>query len=431
MATFIRQLRCSFCVKPRGVLSQPVCVKQNGSMSQRCSSAASGHQQRVVWAWNEFDPLEEVIVGIADGSSVPPNEPGHLSKVWHMPQTVEDMGKMRPDDKVAKAAAELNDLVHILESRGIVVRRPTKMDNLPVQTPYFQSSMMNGWTCPRDTLLVVGHEIIEAPLCWRSRVYEKFAYREILSDYHTRDPHFLWSSGPHPAVPDALFRPGYHPKDLTMEERLRQMSRQEFVTVDGIEPVFDAADVIRCGRDIFVLHSHTCNRLGFEWIKRQVARNGIRAHLVTMPTVHNPSHIDASIMPLRPPVGQEKGVLLVAPPVADSKVVRFFASNGWEIMLCPEPDDWMGRDPNYKGKSSKWISLNILSLDRETVVVAEHDTSLIKALSQRGFHCVTVPFQNVIEFGGGIHCGTQDIRRRGQLEDYFPTLSTCTNPFEV
>jgi glycine amidinotransferase len=121
-------------------------------------------------------------------------------------------------------------------------------------------------------------------------------------------------------------------------------------------------------------------------------------------------------------MGADRGVLLVAPPVAESSVVGFFAENGWEILLAPEPDDWMSRDPEYRGKSSKWICVNVLPLDRETVVVAEHDTTLIEELERRDFRVVKIPFKNVIEFGGGLHCGTQDIRRRGEKEDYFPTL---------
>jgi glycine amidinotransferase len=395
---------------------------RGGTRSQACRRFSSAAGQRVVWAWNEFDPLEEVIVGIADGSAVPPNEPGHMSKVWHLPGTIADMGKMRPADKVQKAEAELDNFAAVLEARGIIVRRPAKTPNTAVTAPLWTSPVMNGWTCPRDTLLVVGNEIIEAPLCWRSRAYEKFAYRHILADYHARDPDFLWSSAPHPSIPDELFRPDYNEPGMTMERRLEQMARREFVTVDGVEPVFDAADAIRCGRDVFVLHSHTCNVLGFEWLKRHLALRGLRTHLVTMPTVHNPSHIDASIMPLRPPVGNERGVILVAPPVVDSPMVGLFGENNWDILRCPEPDDWMSRDPDYKGKSSKWIAINVLALDTETVVVAEHDESLIRALEERHFKCVPIPFKNVIEFGGGIHCGTQDVRRRGKCEDYFPTL---------
>ena len=78
------------------------------------------------------------------------------------------------------------------------------------------------------------------------------------------------------------------------------MRRREFVTHDWVEPTFDAADIIRCGRDVFVLHGQTCNLAGFDWIERQLRRRGLRAHLLHMPNILNPSHIDASILPLRP-----------------------------------------------------------------------------------------------------------------------------------
>jgi glycine amidinotransferase len=388
------------------------------------STASTGSQ--IVSAWTEFDPLEEVIVGIADGSTVPPDEPGHRSKVWHLGNTIADMNSPRCPKKVATASAELDNLAQVLEQRGIVVRRPTAVPNVPVVAPSFEMERMNGWSCPRDTLLVVGEEIFEAPLSWRSRVFEKFAYRDILSDYHARDPSFLWSSAPHPELKDSLFRVDYHPEDMTMDSRLQQMEQKEFVTTDGGEPVFDAADAIRVGKDVFVLHSQTCNVLGFEWLERQLRRRGVRSHLVHMPTVHNPSHIDASVLPLRPPCAStgEKGVVLVAPPVADCEMVHMFEKNNWEVLLCPEPDVDPVADPTYKGKSGKWISLNILSLDHNTVVVADHDVSLIRALEAKGFECVTVPFQNVIEFGGGLHCCTLDVRRSGDAcVDYFPSFS--------
>ena len=68
---------------------------------------------------------------------------------------------------------------------------------------------MNGWTCPRDVITVVGEEIIEAPTPWRSRNFEIFAYRELLMDYFERDPDMVWSAAPFPALRDELFRAGY------------------------------------------------------------------------------------------------------------------------------------------------------------------------------------------------------------------------------
>ena len=59
---------------------------------------------------------------------------------------------------------------------------------MPFQTPNFASAAMNGWSCPRDVLTVVGPEIIEAATPWRSRNFEVHAYRDILMDYFTSDP---------------------------------------------------------------------------------------------------------------------------------------------------------------------------------------------------------------------------------------------------
>ena len=67
--------------------------------------------------------------------------------------------------------------------------------------------------------------------------------------------------------------------------------------------------------------------------------------------------------------------------------------------------------------------MNVLSLDEKTVFVMEHDTPIINQLEGLGFDVITVPFKNVVEFGGGLHCATQDICRDGKCESYFPKLS--------
>ena len=111
-----------------------------------------------------------------------------------------------------------------------------------------------------------------------------------------------------------MFRDGYA---STAHKRAQQCLEREFVTHDWVQPSFDAADIIRCGEDVFVLHGNTCNLAGFEWIKRTLARRGIRAHLVHHPTILNPNHIDATIMPLRP------GLLLAASSVINDYQVMF------------------------------------------------------------------------------------------------------------
>ena len=61
----------------------------------------------------------------------------------------------------------------------------------------------------------------------------------------------------------------------------------------------------------------------------------------------------------------QPGLLLAAPNVIDD--VKVFSDNGWEVVPCVESDDWMGRDPNYVGKSGKWIAMNVLPLSPDKV----------------------------------------------------------------
>eukprot|EP00656_Telonema_subtile_P053634 TRINITY_DN781_c0_g1_i11.p1 TRINITY_DN781_c0_g1~~TRINITY_DN781_c0_g1_i11.p1 ORF type:complete len:249 (-),score=35.42 TRINITY_DN781_c0_g1_i11:658-1404(-) len=123
----------------------------------------------------------------------------------------------------------------------------------------FESQTSNGASCPRDVITVVGNELIEAATPWRSRNFEIFQYRELLMEYYRRDPEMIWSAVPFPSLRDATFREGY---EHTAGQRAEQMQKKEFVTHDWVEPTFDAADIIRCGKDVFVLHGHTCNLAG-------------------------------------------------------------------------------------------------------------------------------------------------------------------------
>jgi len=56
---------------------------------------------------------------------------------------------------------------------------------------------------PRDILLVVGDEIIEAPMAWRSRFFEYRAYRPLLKEYFKGGA--KWTTAPKPLMCDALY----------------------------------------------------------------------------------------------------------------------------------------------------------------------------------------------------------------------------------
>lgn len=84
------------------------------------------------------------------------------------------------------AAKELDGFARILEAEGVKVRRP---DILPgdfaqeYQTPDFKCRSGLYAAMPRDVLIVVGNEIIEAPMAWRSRYFEFRPYRKLIKEY--------------------------------------------------------------------------------------------------------------------------------------------------------------------------------------------------------------------------------------------------------
>ena len=56
---------------------------------------------------------------------------------------------------------------------------------------------------PRDILMVIGDEIIEAPMAWRSRFFEYQAYRKIVKEYFRRGAH--WTTAPKSQMSDELY----------------------------------------------------------------------------------------------------------------------------------------------------------------------------------------------------------------------------------
>ena len=56
---------------------------------------------------------------------------------------------------------------------------------------------------PRDILMVIGDEIIEAPMAWRSRFFEYRAYRNIIKKYFSQGAN--WVTPPKPQMSDELY----------------------------------------------------------------------------------------------------------------------------------------------------------------------------------------------------------------------------------
>lgn len=351
----------------------------------------------VVNSFNEWDLLEEVIVGNIDGASVPSWD---ICLKATMPKDQRDFyqrfgGKPFPSEQVERAARELEAFVHILESEGVIVHQPDKLDhNKSYSTPQWQSPGGLYAVMPRDVILVIGNEIIEAPMAWRSRYFEINAYRPLIQDYFRKGA--KWTAAPKPQLDDQLYN--YNYKEPPGDQLTGYV-------ITEWEPTFDAADFIRCGRDIFYQKSHVTNEFGIEWLKSHLGDQFV-LHEIQVNDPH-PMHIDATFMPLAP------GKLLLNRDRI-KKIPEMFKT--WDVFYAPQP---CLADNHTLYMTSKWVNMNVLMLDHERVMVEKGEESMIKLLKNKGFKPIPCDFTHFNTFGGSFHCATLDIRRKGELQSYF------------
>lgn len=130
--------------------------------------------------------IQEVIVGRAEGACVPAFtiEVKANTNKTNWPFYQEFGGHPFPSDHIAKAISEIEEFCHVLNGEGVTVRRPEIVDfSHDYKTPDFEAQCGFYAAMPRDILMVIGNEIIEAPMSWRSRFFEYRAYRPLIKEY--------------------------------------------------------------------------------------------------------------------------------------------------------------------------------------------------------------------------------------------------------
>ncbi len=364
---------------------------------------------KIVNSWNDWDPLKHVIVGRCDNGMIPPEEPASSEKV-PVDSDMRGMWGLRPLETVEKGNAALERLVKILEDRGVKVDRPTPLQwNQKIGTPDFTNDSMMGCMPPRDVLLTIGNEIMAAAQSFRSRYFEYLAYWPLMEKYFEEDPDFIWTQAPRPRLTDKSYKHNYYDESISIEERLVRTANKDFVTTE-VEPMWDAADWMRMGKDIFVQHGLTTNRAAMDWMQRY--HPDLRIHAVNFPGDPYPIHIDATFVPLRP------GLIInnpVRPLPEEQRAI--FEANDWQIVEAAKPAH---DEPPALCYSSVWLSMNCLVLDPKTVIVEASEVYQMEQMDQLGMNVIPCDLRDAYPFGGGLHCSTADVYREGGCEDYFP-----------
>lgn len=370
-------------------MSEP---SRSGSDLDERPYARSDQPASPVHSWDEFTRLREVVIGHATGAKLPdPKDPSAWLNLY--PEldrsTVDRLPQAGLTQRVIEETEEdLGTLCRELERAGVSVRRTIPSDQERVfGTPDWQSSGMYAY-CPRDVALILGETAIETPSPTRARYFEVFSLSALFQEYLEAGAN--WIAAPKSRLGDDLYA-----------------TKHGHVGLTNVEVAFEAANVLRLGRDLIYQVSSSGNELGLTWL-RQIARliGDLRVHPIR--GVYDYTHIDSTIAPLRP------GLVLLNPArLSETQVPEFFS--GWDVLWCPPPPE-TGSDIDLL--SSPWISMNLLMVDTDLAVADAGHPELVRMLERAGISTIPLRLRHARALGGGFHCVSLDIRRDGGLEDY-------------
>jgi scyllo-inosamine-4-phosphate amidinotransferase 1 len=300
---------------------------------------------------NEWDPLKEIIVGSASNANWPNRDPvfSQEGKKTTWTQTPVPSGPV-PQFVVDEANRELDILSETLLRHGVTVQRPTPMDFVELDGMYNY--------CPRDRLIVWNDTVVDCNMMYPCRNQEIKNYIKLLADA----------------------------KNILTMPRNKDM-------------VLDAANICRLGDTWLFLESTSGNHAAYEWLCAKFPEVNIE-----LCNFYAGVHIDSTIVPVR-----EGTVLLNASRVNPDNCPRVF--DHWEKIWIT--DEMIVPQTFYQYPyASKWIAMNMLSLDPETVILDAAQTELITLLRKNGIDSIPLTLSHSRTLGGGFHCVTLDIWRQ-------------------
>ena len=331
---------------------------------------------------NDWDSLEEIIVGRADFAHIPPVD-SSMKNFMFANLSNEEIKKhvgSYNQDLLKEANEDLDILSEVLEYCGVVVHRPERTQHHQrIQTPKW---ITTGWHnyCPRDIFLILGNNIIEVPSVMRSRVFETWSYNTIL--HKAFEDGARWFSAPKQIIKDESF----------------DFSDLSKPTLMNNEILFDAPNVIRINKDLIFQISNSGNEKGAEWLERMFPEYKIHIEH----DAYSGAHFDSTIIPLR-----EGLVLLNGLRCNQDNYPKFF--DDWERIFFT---DIISTNSEDSGISSDSIGLNLLNINPNLVIVDENQKPLIKILEQYKIDSIPLSMKHARTLGGGFHCVTLDLKRK-------------------
>ena len=363
----------------------------------------------IVNSHNEWDQLEEVIVGDGFPTTLPLLD--YSFKLFFHENLGLDRGYQHGDEfintrHVEEHSEDIEKFCTLLTSLGVKVRRPKTPDRLhQTKTPIWESTNHPALNV-RDMAMVVGNTIIESPPTCRYRYFENQFLSHLFLDYFKQGS--KWIQAPKPLMTDNSFDLSWIDEDTgrLCYENMKDIKGHYMDA--GHEIMFDAANCVRMGKHILMNTVNKNQHLGADWLQSVLGSD----YQIWRTDIAD-SHIDSSFLPLKP------GVAIVTKPYVKSRLPA--ALHKWDLIHIPMRDRPQ-HDLEKQGikLASPRIELNVLSISPELIIChPEYEAELNKALKKYNITAIGSPFRHCELFSGAHHCTTLDVKRKSTLENYF------------
>lgn len=348
-------------------------------------------------AWSEFQPLKKVVLG----APFPAN-----TFDWHKDEETRTV----MNQILRETEEDIEELVKILESRGVEVVRPKNIFTITgkeqIKLPWMECSFPNHPLMPRDTLMPYGHTIFECFTGSDNRYFENLAYADHVAEWFKQGADWV-------SMPGCMVETGKKYDHFVENNRV----------------LYHAANMIKCGNTVLFSQTYEGDNkrgkgteLGKEWMQREISLRYPGTRFLDIPVG---GHIDGKIALLKP------GVLMTW---NKNWVPEEFKN--WTIIEVDDdfdmPQDFLNTRKRrfYKDYVEKWLShwvgyadesvfdVNVFSIDEKTVICTGRNDQAFAEMEANGIEPIVWRFRHQYFWDGGIHCLTSDIVREGDCEDY-------------
>lgn len=336
-----------------------------------------------IYIGSEYGSLKEVVVGEANGRNPSLGAAWLQEALKVLPEverqiTIDNAGKnwnecfIDPQNGMTEydlIRAENDELVRILESIGVKVFRPTLLTAQDVEKYFGTEALVNGYSqdFPRDNLIIIGSNVIEANLRTPLRRIDIEGFRSLLMD-KCMTPGVRWVSMPHMPL---------------------------LGEYDNHSPLLEGGDIIVLGKTVLVGNTENTsvgsNEAGFHWLKNHLGQS---YDVVRIPLSENVLHLDCALSIPR------KGLAILCPEAFTQGIPEVIRD--WDLIP-------VGME------KLKYLVINGLPVDESTYIMGynkyDDNAENRKALEQRGITVYPIFFGAHNAQGGSLRCATQALLR--------------------